>query len=431
MLVSPTGELLWEKSVGGSDGDGLYALAPTDNGFVVTGFSYSSDHFVPGNVAYGDIWTMRFNNKSTLLAGVLYVDDDDDGYLSLGDPRIGGRLVELNSNDELTLSLPSGRYTFAVNGPAQHTITGPTVPHFARDPDTHSVSINGQEPAVGGLDFRYTAEASAQDLQVFLTPISPFRPGFPVRYNVLCRNVGTMTVDADLSLVLDEGLSFDSTSFASASIVGNTITWALGPVLPLQNIQLSVYCTQSIADTLGSPVITTAEITPIVGDLVPEDNSATTNDQVSGSFDPNDILVDPTQVLVTELGDAVLDYTIRFQNTGTDTAFTVAVENLLPANTRLTSFEVIGSSHPMTLTYYDFDRKMRFQFDDILLPVPAFILVSRRHDQQVGNTAHIAVIKAAGMGRPVRTNKARAIEGKQHIQILQRNVMNQLVVSAL
>ncbi|MBK8500156.1 MAG: T9SS type A sorting domain-containing protein [Flavobacteriales bacterium] len=368
LLVNPDGELLWEKSVGGSDGDDLYALAPTDNGFVATGISMSADHFVPGNVAYQDIWTVRFNSKSTLLAGTLYVDADNNSIIGVDDPRIGGRLVGLNSNDELALSQPNGRYAFAVNGPAQHTITGPTIPYFAKDPDTHTASITGQEPGVSGLDFRYTAEAPAQDLQVFLTPISPFRPGFPMRYEVMCRNVGTMTIDAGLSLVLDDGLGFDSTSIAPASVAGNTLTWALGPMLPLQNIQLSVYCTQSVADTLGSPVTTTAEITPISGDLVPLDNSVTTNNQVVGSFDPNDIVVDPTEVLVDDLADTVLDYTIRFQNTGTDTAFTVAVENVLPMNAYLPSFEVICSSHPMSLTYYDFDHKMRFQFDDILLP---------------------------------------------------------------
>ena len=368
LMVSPNGELLWEKSVGGSDGDILFALAPADDGFVATGISMSTDHFVPGNVAYQDIWTMRFNSKSTQLGGTLYVDADNDANIGVDDPRIGGRLVELSNNNELALSEPGGGYVFAANGPAQYTITGPTIPYFAKDPDTHTASITGNEPTVGGFDFRYTAETSAQDLQVFLTPIPPFRPGFPVRYQVLCRNVGTMTMDADLSLVLDDGLGLDSASIAPGSISGNTLTWVLGPMLPLQNIQLSVYCTQSAADTLGSPVITTAEITPVVGDLVPEDNSVTTNNQVIGSFDPNDILVAPTEVLVNDLADAVLDYTIRFQNTGTDTAFTVAVENLLPANAYLPSFEVIGSSHPMELTYYDFEHKMRFQFDDILLP---------------------------------------------------------------
>jgi uncharacterized repeat protein (TIGR01451 family) len=368
LLVSPNGELLWEKSIGGSSADYLYALAPTDDGFVTTGVSYSTDHFVPGNVADGDIWTVRFDSKSTLLAGTLYHDADNSGSLDANDPRVGGRLVALSSNGEMALSQPNGRYLFAVNGPAQHILTGPTITHYDRDPDTHSVSITGNEPGLSGFDFRYTAGPPAQDLQVFLTPISPFRPGFPVRYDVLCRNVGTMTMEASLSLVLDEGLGLDSATATPGSIIGNTITWDLGAMLPLQNIQLSVYCTQSVADTLGSPVISTAEITPISGDLDPDDNMATTINQVVGSYDPNDILVDPTEMDADEVAEAVLDYTIRFQNTGTDTAFTVAVENSLPANVDLFSFEYIGASHPVELMYYDFDRKMRFQFNNILLP---------------------------------------------------------------
>ncbi|MBP6389320.1 MAG: T9SS type A sorting domain-containing protein [Flavobacteriales bacterium] len=417
LLVSPNGDLLWEKSVGGSDGDIFYALAPTDNGFIATGISLSADHFVPGNVAYQDIWTVRFNRKSTLLAGTLYMDADNDTSISVDDPRIGWRLVGLSNNGELALSQPNGSYVFAVNGPAQHTITGPTIPHFAQDPATHTASITGNEPAVSGFDFRYTAGVPAQDLQVFLTPVSPFRPGFPVRYDVLCRNVGTMSVDADLSLVLDDGLGFDSTSIAPGSINGNMLTWALGPMLPLQNIQLSVYCTQSVADTLGSPVTTTAEITPIAGDLVPGDNTVTTNNQVTGSFDPNDILVEPTEVLVSALADAILDYTIRFQNTGTDTAFTVAVENHLPANASLPSFELIDASHPLTLTYYDFDHKMRFQFDNILLPDSnvnelmshGFVRyrMRPRTDLVVGDSIRNTAAIHFDLNAPVITNTAR------------------------
>lgn len=368
LMVHPSGQLLWERSVGGSKADGLHALALTDNGFVATGSSMSADHFVPSNVAFQDIWTVRINTKSTSLTGTLYVDADNDASISIDDPRIVGRLVELANNGELALSQPNGRYSFGVSGPAQLTVTGPDIPHFSRDPGTHATTIGSDQPAVSGVDFRYTAETSAQDLQVFITPISPFRPGFPVRYDVLCRNVGTSVTDASISVMLDDGLTLDSASTAPGTVVGNTVTWPLGPMHPLQNIALTVYCTQSVADTLGSPVTTTAEILPLAGDLVPQDNSVTANDQVVGSFDPNDILVDPAEILTEDVVDASLDYIIRFQNTGTDTAFTVAIENPLPAHAHLSSFEVIGSSHPMTLMYYDFDRKMRFQFNHILLP---------------------------------------------------------------
>jgi hypothetical protein len=81
----------------------------------------------------------------------------NSGSLDANDPRVGGRLVALSSNGEMALSQPNGRYLFAVNGPAQHILTGPTITHYDRDPDTHSVSITGNEPGLSGFDFRYTA----------------------------------------------------------------------------------------------------------------------------------------------------------------------------------------------------------------------------------------------------------------------------------
>ena len=88
-----------------------------------------------------------------------------------------------------------------------------------------------------------------------------------------------------------------------------------------------------------------------------------------GSFDPNDIQVFPKGYGpqgIVESG-TTLDYLIRFQNTGTDTAFTVEIINPLPPQLNLSSLNPLGSSHDYNLTILE-DNILSFRFDNILLP---------------------------------------------------------------
>lgn len=88
-----------------------------------------------------------------------------------------------------------------------------------------------------------------------------------------------------------------------------------------------------------------------------------------GSYDPNDKTGFPsgfTEEKLIEPGQE-LEYLLRFQNTGTDTAFTVVVADVLPPELDLTTLRPGASSHPYS---YSIDQEGRplFTFNDILLP---------------------------------------------------------------
>jgi uncharacterized repeat protein (TIGR01451 family) len=87
-----------------------------------------------------------------------------------------------------------------------------------------------------------------------------------------------------------------------------------------------------------------------------------------GSFDPNDKLSSikgvGTQRYVEP--NTNLDYMIRFQNTGTDTAFNIRILDTLPATLDVAQLELIGSSHPFRMEI-GAGGIMDFYFDDIML----------------------------------------------------------------
>ncbi len=62
-----------------------------------------------------------------------------------------------------------------------------------------------------------------------------------------------------------------------------------------------------------------------------------------------------------------IDYQIRFQNTGTDTAFTVVIRDTLSSWLDVESFKVGISDHTFR-TDFEGSNILKFTFDHILLP---------------------------------------------------------------
>lgn len=91
--------------------------------------------------------------------------------------------------------------------------------------------------------------------------------------------------------------------------------------------------------------------------------------QVIGSYDPNDKQVFPTGVFEEHFvkpGNE-LEYLIRFQNVGTDTAFNILVSDTLSAALDLTTFRMIGASHGYSVEISG-DRVLSCYFNQIMLP---------------------------------------------------------------
>ncbi|MEM9849284.1 MAG: T9SS type A sorting domain-containing protein, partial [Bacteroidota bacterium] len=107
--------------------------------------------------------------------------------------------------------------------------------------------------------------------------------------------------------------------------------------------------------------------------LFPEDDAAPFRtihcEENRGAYDPNDKAVLPKGVDKPGYIDRNVDleYKIRFQNTGTDTAFTVVILDTLDTWLDPTTVQAGASSHDYVFELID-DRVLRFAFYDILLP---------------------------------------------------------------
>ncbi len=93
--------------------------------------------------------------------------------------------------------------------------------------------------------------------------------------------------------------------------------------------------------------------------------------EIRDSYDPNDKQVSPEGITLDQLadGDNLLEYMIRFQNTGSDTAYRVVVVDTLPLNLDVASIQSLRGSHLFDLDVTGEGRPILiFSFENINLP---------------------------------------------------------------
>ena len=197
----------------------------------------------------------------------------------------------------------------------------------------------------------------------------PARPGFTYTvYTDALNNGGTVSGPLTRTLSFDPLLTYESASLPPTTVTANSLTWTgAAAVTGYDNSPISVQFTiPPDVQLLGTELTTT--FTASQGGLETDltNNTTTITRIITGSYDPNDKLVQPAGMFDLEI-DTVLNYTIRFQNTGNDTAFTVVVRDTLPPQVDAATFRLGATSHPCTYSLTG-SGIVTFTFANILLP---------------------------------------------------------------
>jgi uncharacterized repeat protein (TIGR01451 family) len=200
-------------------------------------------------------------------------------------------------------------------------------------------------------------------------------PGFSKTYRLYGSNISPYVQNAILRLTYDSTLQYTNSNLGGAHNLNlHTVEWTVNNILPWSYWnpgaipQATFYVPSSVS--INDSLYTCVEILPIIGDVNPYDNTRCFTESVTGSFDPNSKEVLPrgqgSQGYITT-SDSVLFYTVHFQNTGNDTAFTVVVLDTLSQYLNPATIVPGASSHPYTFTLTDHGT-LTFRFDNILLP---------------------------------------------------------------
>lgn len=325
------------------------------------------------NVAeVNDIYTVSntcMNSLQNYIRGNIFYDFNSNFIQDAGEPSYGNSLLtELNTN-RVFYSFPDGKYIFGIDSIGSFEISPPlNIQYYQTNPasQTATFSAIGQVDSLN--DFAFQPVGVSNDLRVTLSPLSPFRPGFLSTYNIHFENIGNTILGGDLYFYRDPLLAFEHASVSPNINTSDSLVWAISPLNPFESGNIVVTSTLQIGTPNGTLINSLAKIEPIIGDAAPGNNYSSWEVFSIGSYDPNDISVNISSIAETQANNPPdLIYQIRFQNTGTDTAFTVVVENVLPIELVNSSFEFLNSSHTCSIDYNQNSRKIRFIFNNILL----------------------------------------------------------------
>ncbi len=234
-------------------------------------------------------------------------------------------------------------------------------------PPLDSALFSGWQQTDSLHDFAFQPTGVFDDLLLLMPYSSRIRSGMSGIISLVVNNQGTTPQNATLVMYPDTGLTYQSTiGLQPSSVTTDSIVWNVNNIQPLSQELIMVQLMANSGDTMGTIFSSSAILYPVTGDYTPSDNYDTTLTELMNSWDPNDITVYPEIIYTPDLvNDPVLEYTIRFQNTGNDTAFFVRVEQSIPPELDINTFELISSSHDVQLFY---NGMMRYTFDNILLP---------------------------------------------------------------
>jgi uncharacterized repeat protein (TIGR01451 family) len=285
------------------------------------------------------------------ISGQVYQDLNANNSYDLGVDNDLSNWVINGTNGWNGLSNTNGQYQTKVDSGVANTVTlNPLIPYCTITPNTYTVTPTSMGSIGSTFNYQVSFIPNITDAKISVAN-GPARPGFQQWIAVNAINNGTLPItNATVKITRPAAFTLISSTPSISSQNGDTLIW--------NNVNLDMFNQQSfglslqipISTTLGTAYTLNAWIEPSVADSTPVDNFYAIADTVTGSYDPNDKKVNKQQLNFATLANEELVYTIRFQNTGTDTAFTVVVRDTLSDNLDRGTFKMLGASHNYSYT---------------------------------------------------------------------------------
>ena len=301
-----------------------------------------------------------------LLRAYCFLDENENGLPDADEFPLSNRRIRVAETNQQAFSTNAGLMQFylpegtsTVEVPEQYPWQVVGEPTFLMD---------APEDLTERLAIPFIPAAIIPEVDVHLmTGLNRCFRDAPVWIDV--QNTGTTVEDVVVSLTLEDIIDANSFTPEVDSIVGSTYYWTLSELPPGQSSRIEGTMVMPDELATGENVIYLAEGRLFIEEewtTVAEDEFMTT---IRCAYDPNDKLAVPNR---EELDFALypgedLTYTIRFQNTGNDTAFQVRLEDQLDPSLNWNSIEPLAASHDYQVGI-DREGLMTVLFPDINLP---------------------------------------------------------------
>lgn len=297
------------------------------------------------------VFTLNIPDLGTncgIISGKVYLDSTANCLRDTAEPGIPFQLIRFTPGPYYTVSDSDGNYNAWLPFDT-YTVKTISDPHFTNVcPDT-GLNLSLVNDTILGVDL---GDSTGTDLDLSVHLFSSFaRPGNNFTLYLEVFNHSFIPV-ANPEAIIDFGpvLNFLNANIPFTITGPSQVTLSL-PFLESfssynAHLDFSIPANPGLIGSLLSNMVTLNANQPEPNQ---SNNSDTLQQIITGSYDPNEKSVWPAADLMHHfslLSDSVFRYTIRFQNTGNDTAFNVILVDTLNPYLDLTTIQFLGSSHP-------------------------------------------------------------------------------------
>lgn len=358
------------------------------------------DSIVDFHIIYNDSLGCQNTNYAK---GIVFLDKNKNGIFDNQEILLNDYIVSSAPGSFATFSNQNG-YTILLERNTINTINA-SVPNPAvasiipTDYQINVGNVYGQIP--GQYDFAIQ-EKDLLDLEIQINS-TVARPGRTSVVTLQVNNVGNIAATQSvITLQFPIGWNVIRTNPMYTNILsGNLLRWDYTNTINIKGSKsFRIEFAPPTTAILGTPFELIAEV-DATNDVNPINDIAVWNSKIVASYDPNDKLVNKSNYYSISDHNKELIYTIRFQNTGTDTAFDVTIRDTLNKAIDPTSIRVVNASHPYQLRM----KKLGFlevYFKNIFLP-----------DSSVNEVASHGFVQFAI--RPNATNEPFTLRNKASI----------------
>lgn len=318
------------------------------------------------------VWRKNLSDHPNRATGTIFFDLDQDGERTIGEPGLPSYMLHSAPLEFLVLSDSSGGYvvhlslgtsTIQVQGPGPFwTPTGPTM---------RTVELSEGSPISEGNDFGFHPTVDTSSVEVDMT-LGSGPCGGEAAIWLSCHNSGTRIEQGELRLLLSPIHTFLSSDPEPSGEVDGMLHWRFDSLAPFQTRTIIILTTTPTVEHMGDTVVHQLSLLMEDPQGQPTDTLIWEKEQVVFcAYDPNDKQVQPRGYGASgavPIDTDVLDYTIRFQNTGNAPAFHVTLRDRLASSLDRFRFEFVAASHNVTEIRIEPDGELVVRFQHIMLP---------------------------------------------------------------
>lgn len=311
-------------------------------------------------------FNVKFNKG---IYGRIYHDKNLNCKFDAGDVPLSSYVVKTDTGNYTGISDLNGIYY--INAPAGNYkiyCLIDTIKNKINCLSNQYLSINMPvDSAYFNFDFPITLNAQFKDISTYIKLV-PMRRGSRGDISLICYNNGYTTMRNFKLIVPDIGKYSFIYGNGNNTYKGDTAVFSIDSILPLSKYTIfgSVYADPNIKFPNWQMCLKA-----YTDSLILKSDSNTSNNlfktcvDINRPYDPNDkrITNDSSKTTI----DKFINYKIRFQNKGNDTAVRVVVVDTIDTKfLDISKFKLINSQYPCSVTFND--HLIYFIFDGIYLP---------------------------------------------------------------